>query len=361
MRAAAFDVLVVYAIDRWSREQDHLGLIVSEAQHYGCRLAAVTEDWDSSPLGKFLRSATAFAGELERAKILERTSRGKRALAVSGRRLLGNKPLYGYAINAERTAYVVYEPEARIVRRIVAEIAAGGTLRGVADVLTREGVPIPYPTATNTCRWGHTTVQRICENPTYWGKPVAYRYQVRRSQIRDKRTGEMRTSVHPVKRPEAEHLPLPTSAIPPIVDPRLAAEIAPRLAHNRQHVRRPATHDDALLQGGYGVCGQCGGALLVKRVPGRAPSYHCQRKGSENSYPCTWHSISSAKLDPSVWRRVARALKNPDLIIREIERRQAPDTAAADLAMIDQRLAEIAGEQQTAAYAITKLPNQRAA
>ncbi|HEX9414263.1 MAG TPA: recombinase family protein, partial [Ktedonobacterales bacterium] len=29
MRAAAFDVLVVYAIDRLSREQDHLGLIVS--------------------------------------------------------------------------------------------------------------------------------------------------------------------------------------------------------------------------------------------------------------------------------------------------------------------------------------------
>ena len=239
MRAGAFDVLVVYAIDRLSREQDHLGLIVSEAQHYGCRLAAVTEDWDSSPLGKFLRSATAFAGELERAKILERTSRGKRARVVGGKPLPGKRALYGYTWNAEHTACIINELEAQIVRRIFVEIAAGETLHGMAAKLTREGVPIPWPTARNRCGWSHGTIRHICQTPAYWGQPSAYRWQTRTHQERDPRTGAMRTRKSSVERAKDQQVPLSTAVIPPLVDPGLAQEVANRPAHNRRYVRRP--------------------------------------------------------------------------------------------------------------------------
>src|SRR5689334_5079800 len=38
MRAGEFDVIVAYAVDRLSREQHHLGLIVSEAERHGAAL-----------------------------------------------------------------------------------------------------------------------------------------------------------------------------------------------------------------------------------------------------------------------------------------------------------------------------------
>jgi site-specific DNA recombinase len=85
MRAGDVDVIVAYAVDRLSRNQHHLGLLVSEAERHGVALAFVTEQWDETPQGKFMRSALGFMAELEREKIKERTMRGKRARVAAGR------------------------------------------------------------------------------------------------------------------------------------------------------------------------------------------------------------------------------------------------------------------------------------
>src|SRR5258707_9015810 len=87
MRAGDVEVIVAYAVDRLSRNQHHLGLLVSEAERHGVALAFVTEQWDETPQGKFMRSALGFMAELEREKIKERTMRGKRARVASGRPL----------------------------------------------------------------------------------------------------------------------------------------------------------------------------------------------------------------------------------------------------------------------------------
>ena len=49
------------------------------------RLDFVTEDFENTATGQLLRSVKAFAAELEREKIVERTMRGKRERARSGR------------------------------------------------------------------------------------------------------------------------------------------------------------------------------------------------------------------------------------------------------------------------------------
>ena len=77
MRAKAVSVVIAFAIDRLSREQNHVGFIVTEADRHKVRLEFVTEVLDDTPIGKFIRSAQAFAAELEREKIRERTMRGR--------------------------------------------------------------------------------------------------------------------------------------------------------------------------------------------------------------------------------------------------------------------------------------------
>ena len=84
MRHRAIDVVVAYALDRLSREQNQQGALVYEADDAGVRLEFVTEDFENSATGKFIRSARAFVAEVEREKIIERTVRGRRESRVDG-------------------------------------------------------------------------------------------------------------------------------------------------------------------------------------------------------------------------------------------------------------------------------------
>src|SRR5918911_132025 len=61
----------------------------------GCKLELVTEPLDGSPEGQLLQFVRGWAGKLEHAKIVERTSRGRREAARRGRLPTGTT-LYGY-------------------------------------------------------------------------------------------------------------------------------------------------------------------------------------------------------------------------------------------------------------------------
>ncbi len=92
MRALEFDVLLVHALDRLSRDQNHLGLVLTEAEHAGVDWDSVTEDMDDSPTGRILRAVISGMAELERLKIGERTQRGKRARVAAGKYNVGLPP-----------------------------------------------------------------------------------------------------------------------------------------------------------------------------------------------------------------------------------------------------------------------------
>ena len=95
-RQGKADLLLCYALDRLSRKQAHLAILADECAQAGVRLQFVTEEFENSAVGEFIRAAKAFAAEIEREKIIERTVRGKRARAESGRPIPGQKAPYGY-------------------------------------------------------------------------------------------------------------------------------------------------------------------------------------------------------------------------------------------------------------------------
>jgi DNA invertase Pin-like site-specific DNA recombinase len=60
------------------RSGTNTAILIDRIESAGASLALVSEDFEQSTTGTFLRGAKAFAAELEREKISERTQRGRR-------------------------------------------------------------------------------------------------------------------------------------------------------------------------------------------------------------------------------------------------------------------------------------------
>ena len=84
VRAGIIDVIVVYCLDRLSRDPTHGVILTQELEKHNVTLEAVTETVDSSELGKLISYIRGFASKLEAEKIRERTMRGRKAKAKQG-------------------------------------------------------------------------------------------------------------------------------------------------------------------------------------------------------------------------------------------------------------------------------------
>ena len=81
VRAGDIDIVVVYCLDRLSRDPTHGVILTQELERHHVTLEAVTEDVDNSELGKLISYIRGFASKLEAEKIRKRTMRGKMAKA----------------------------------------------------------------------------------------------------------------------------------------------------------------------------------------------------------------------------------------------------------------------------------------
>src|SRR5260370_2614429 len=83
-RRGEFDVVVIYAFDRLSRNQIQQAVILDFLDRHNISLECVTENFDDSATGQFMRSARAFAAQLEHEKIRERTEMGSQVKLKNG-------------------------------------------------------------------------------------------------------------------------------------------------------------------------------------------------------------------------------------------------------------------------------------
>jgi len=91
------EAIIVYSTDRLSRDPLHLLLLAEEFEKRGTKLDRVTEPIDNSLEGQLLGFVRGWASKLESLKIRERTMRGKRDKAKSGKLPgVSRARLYGY-------------------------------------------------------------------------------------------------------------------------------------------------------------------------------------------------------------------------------------------------------------------------
>ncbi len=340
--------VVAYALDRLTRNQAHLGLILSEAEHAGAAVELVTERLEDTPEGRLLQSVRGFVAEVERLKIAERTQRGRRARAEAGKPLPGWKPPYGYRWgDAGKTRLVPDEPEAAVVRRLFREAAAGTSLRRIAGGLAADGIASP----TGLPHWTTATLHQILLLPTYSGRPRALRKVVGRSA-----SGKRAQTL----RPEADQVVLPSGVAPALVDPVEQDAVAARLARNRAEApRRNADPEAMLLRAGFVRCGYCGHALAGHHDKRRGWAYDCPARNQGPDHRKA--RIMAPILDAAVWGRVQAVLTRPDVVAAAVERQREKDPAADDLAALDARLAAIDARRKRVARAVVALDDEDAA
>src|SRR4051794_12592427 len=296
--------------------------------------------------------------EYERAKILERSRRGKRHAAHEGRISVLSGAPYGYRYIGKHEGggvarYTIDEAEAPAVRLMFQwtghdRISIGEVCRRLRQhgFLTRSGKPA----------WDRTTVWGILKNPAYVGAAAFGKTRIggMRERLRPVRggAGKPRWPPSTYDVPEQEWLRMP---VPALIESDLFAVAQEQLAENRQRNRQTRRGQRYLLQGLL-VCRRCGYAYYGKAISLRAAKgkqrdyayYRCcgsdaHRFGGQRL--CANPQLRTDRADATVWQEVQRLLQNPDMIAAEYERRlhraQHPDANRPDLITAEAQIAKL--------------------
>ncbi len=165
-----FDVLIVNAQDRLSRDRLHMLLIMRSLRAAGIQLISTTQPFlDGSEDGDLMSGIIGELAEWERRKMGRRQRDAKREAARQGY-VLGDPP-YGYR-RGSNSVFAIVETEAAVVRESYQAYRAGSPAAAVAEWLNERGL------RTRTGRlWSKSALHHILRNPTYAGL-VSYKGEV---------------------------------------------------------------------------------------------------------------------------------------------------------------------------------------
>ena len=148
VRDGYVQAVIAYCLDRFSRDPVHFIILQEELEKAKVALIFATEDNDNSDMGKLISHIRGYAAKLEAMKIAERTTRGKRMRAMSGKLPANSHArLYGYTYIpgkgvGEGIRYV-NEEQAVIVRNLFKWCLEGMSIHAITDRLRESGTPTP--------------------------------------------------------------------------------------------------------------------------------------------------------------------------------------------------------------------------
>lgn len=332
VRKGHVDVVVAYAVDRLSRNQNHIGVIFDELEQHQTKLQFVTENFEDTAIGRFILAARAFIAEIEREKISERTMRGKLERAHSGRLPQGTgKGIYGYLYDPTTGRREINSGQAVVVRRIFRRYAETKSFSAVSNELNADGI-----SAFMGGRWYPLTVRAVLKNRAYSGVTV-YR-RTRRTKMRGRPS-------RVTERDPADWIEI-DGVSPRIIDEELWNRVQEILDDPERLRRRPEGR--AYLLGGRARCSICGSSMVGQTLASKGRSYRyyrCRHVYDRNTgRQCSAKYIRADALESAVWHEVERVLTHPDVVLNELTL-DRPESFAAELQDLEQAL-EAASEKQ---------------
>ncbi|MDA0353823.1 MAG: recombinase family protein, partial [Chloroflexi bacterium] len=346
LRRGEADVVVAYAVDRLSRNQNHIGVLFDEVQQAGAVLEFATERFEDTAVGRFILAARAFIAEVEREKIIERTMRGKAERARGGRLPQGaGRGIFGYQHHPETGHRTVDPVQAASVLRIFGAFDSGLSCNRIANDLNRDGVP-----AFGGGCWYPLTVRRVLLNETYTGRTI-YR-RTRADKVRDVARNKWRRRV--VERDESEWIEV-EGATPPIVPQALFERVRVRLADPERAARTSRSHRYALS--GRLRCAECGAAMVGHAVNGgRYLYYRCPRGSSgPGATACGSRYVRTERLEAAVKAALAEALSSPERLLdeaRQLAAQEVPEDSRLDTVLAE--LNEVEARQRRLVQLFTR-------
>ena len=119
VREEQIDIVVVYSLDRLSRNPNHGVIIQNDFEKHRVALEAVAETVDGSRVGKLMTYIRQWASEQEIEDFKDRSRRGKKTRASQGRIPHGGfARLYGYDYDKIKKKRVVNETESYWVKKM---------------------------------------------------------------------------------------------------------------------------------------------------------------------------------------------------------------------------------------------------
>lgn len=295
VQARKVDAVICYDPDRLSRNLTHQLIITQEIDKSGAKLIFISGSYENTAEGKLFYSLRGAISEFEREKIKERTVRGKRGKANSGKIVMNAKPT-GYDWDADKSMYIPNK-DAALIRRLFQMAIEGMSISKITKRLNGEGVPSP-----KDCIWQPTTISRILKNPLYYGEAIQFR------QIREKDNGKYITRI----RPEEEWLVV---QCPAIVSKEEFEEAKLKIAQNKRFSPRN-TKNTYLLQN-IVKCGVCGKPMYVALHGHTKYYYVCssqRRKAQTGEEACSNRGVQVDVLDEEVWKLLKELALKPTRI-----------------------------------------------
>ena len=107
--AGGVSVVLAQDRDRFAREPVYRYLLQQEFEAHGCKIRALSDRGDDSLEGELTDGILDQLAKFERAKIAERTRRGKQRMASEGKIVADPSPVYGFRYTEDRKGYEVDE------------------------------------------------------------------------------------------------------------------------------------------------------------------------------------------------------------------------------------------------------------
>ena len=328
----AIDKIYIHSPDRLSRKYAYQMLLLEEFQRAGVEVVFLNHQINDNPESHLLLQMQGMIAEYERAKIMERSRRGKIHSAKMGNVSILVKAPYGYRYinkqtNAGQAAFEINIEEAEIIKKI---FFWSGKDRCSMMEISRKLQNMNIRSPKGDIYWHRSTIWYILKNPIYIGQAVYGRTKTiaKITPIRPpKGSKEHSNRNYSIKRTAKENwIYMP---VPAIIDEDIFNIVQQQLEENKKMARASKRGAAYLLQGLI-VCQCCQYAyhgITRKSDKLKTVNHSYYRCGGRNANYlggnkiCSNRQIRADILDIMVWEEVKHLLKNPHRILDEYQRR----------------------------------------
>jgi site-specific DNA recombinase len=348
--------------DRIARNVAYQNLIIAEILRYNKQLIINGKDYVSNPENEFTLTVLGAVAQFERAKIMERHSRGKLHKLRQGVLQSNGHNVFGYdyipRTTQEPPRLEINSREAKIVSHI---FKAYATENASWSRLARDLEEVGALTKLGKRLWDTEKLRNILKNHTYTGT----RYFNTRtftkeegSPIRSTKYGKR------VFKDRSEWIPV---KVPSIVTQELFNKVQARLESQRKEYRNPK---QTRLLSGLITCGMCG-----RFYTSYFRTYKDQRRKEnprkifhKTAYRCSWvgerrmHSrlisvekcgnpeVLSHLLESCVAKIIEETMSDPKMLIRHLNKPEGKSRTSQwrvekKLKHLDQKISELIAEK----------------
>ena len=352
--AGGIDQLYVHCPDRLARNYAHQVLLLEEFARAGVEVIFLNYEVGQSPEDQLLVQVQGMIAEYERAKIMERSRRGKRHAAQDGQVSVLSGAPYGYRYIPKQDGdgqarFEIVLDQARVVQQIFEWV--GRDRCSIGEVRRRLEAAHEL-TRTGKSSWDRATICGILKNPAYKGAAAFGKTRV--MPLRPRLRAQRGRSLQPKKAYSTQDMPSDrwlSIPVPAIIDGALFAAVQEQLQENRVRARVSARGARYLLQGLI-VCACCGYAYYGKPI---SPS---ARKGHERAYAyyrcigsdayrfgglrlCWNKQLRTDLVDEAVWQEVCRLLEHPERLEQEYRHRFLDAPLTDDLTRLESQIGRL--------------------